>query len=94
MAKASTKAPEQTGAEPKYLRQLIEKKKPVEVKLENGELITGVIEYYDQAFLRVTRENEPNVFIYKDDIKYFYETGADQEETEPPDDADEAEEDE
>lgn len=84
MAKASTKAPDQTGAEPRYLRQLIERKSPVEVKLEDDTVISGVVEYYDQAFIRVTREDEPNLFIFKADIKYLYETG---QEMEPEDGA-------
>ena len=75
MAKASTKAPEQTGAEAKYLRQLIETKQAVEVTLTDGATVQGVIEYYDQAFLRITREGEPNLFIFKDDIKYFHAAG-------------------
>lgn len=70
MAKASTKAPEQTFEEPKYLRQLIEKRTPVDVKLLDNNVFSGVIEYYDLAFLRLTREGEPNLFLYKDQIKY------------------------
>lgn len=70
MAKASTKAPEQTGAEPKYLRQLIEAKTPIQIKLEDDSVVSGTLEYYDVAFLRLTREDAPNLFIFKDDIKY------------------------
>lgn len=70
MAKASTKAPEQTGAEPTYLRKLIEAKTPIDIKLEDDSVVSGTLEYYDVAFLRLTREGAPNLFIFKDDIKY------------------------
>jgi len=41
--------------------------------MESGEEVAGVIEYYDQSFIRLTREGEPNLFIFKHDIKYLYE---------------------
>ena len=33
------------------------------------------IEYYDQSFIRLTRKGEPNLFIFKHDIKYIQEVG-------------------
>ena len=71
----SARAPEQTFEETKYLKQLIEKSTLVRVKLEDGEEVVGVIEYYDQSFIRITRKGEPNLFIFKHDIKYLYEVG-------------------
>jgi host factor-I protein len=68
-----TKAPEQTFEEIKYLKSLIEHHTPIRVKLSNNEEVSGVIEYYDKRFLRVTREGEPNLFIFKHDIKYLVE---------------------
>ena len=75
MSKAKTKAPEQTFEEAKFLRQLIEQRSPVRVKLSNNEEVAGQIEFFDQSFIRLTRDGEPNLFIYKHDIKYIYETG-------------------
>jgi host factor-I protein len=43
------------------------------VKLEDGETVSGVIEYYDVSFIRLTRDGEPNLFIFKHDIKYIQE---------------------
>jgi host factor-I protein len=43
------------------------------VKLSDNEEIRGIVEYYDQRFIRVTREGAPNLFIFKQDIKYLYE---------------------
>ena len=68
-----TKAPEQTFEEIKYLKRLIESHAPIRIKLSNNEEVRGVIEYYDKRFMRVTREGEPNLFIFKHDIKYLAE---------------------
>jgi host factor-I protein len=69
----SARAPEQTFEEAKYLKHLIENATPVRVKLEDGEEVAGTIEYYDQSFIRLTRKGEPNLFIFKHDIKYIQE---------------------
>jgi sRNA-binding regulator protein Hfq len=69
----SSRVEEQTNAEVRYLTRLVQNKVPVLVKLTNDEEIKGWIEYYDRTFIRVTRKNEPNVFIYKDQIKYIVE---------------------
>jgi sRNA-binding regulator protein Hfq len=71
--KAKTKAPEQTFEEVKYLRYLIEKAVPVRIRLSSNEEVTGIIEFYDSNFIRVTRTDAPNLFLYKHDIKYLYE---------------------
>jgi host factor-I protein len=52
---------------------LIEKQTPVRLKLSNDEVIDGIIEYFDQRFIRVTREGAPNLFVFKHDIKYLSE---------------------
>ncbi|HJT88696.1 MAG TPA: RNA chaperone Hfq [Bryobacteraceae bacterium] len=69
----SARAPEQTFEEAKYLKQLIENATPVRVKMADGEEVVGIIEYYDQSFIRLTREGQPNLFIFKHDIKYLTE---------------------
>jgi host factor-I protein len=69
----SARAPEQTFEEAKYLKRLIENATPVRVKLTDGEEVSGTIEYYDQSFIRLTRKDEPNLFIFKHDIKYLTE---------------------
>lgn len=71
----SARAPEHTFEEAKYLKQLIENSTAVRVKLADGEEVSGTIEYYDQSFIRLTREGEPNLFIFKHDIKYIQEVG-------------------
>jgi host factor-I protein len=69
----SARPPEYTLEEIKYLKHLIDGKVPVCVKLSDNEEIRGIVEYYDQRFIRVTREGAPNLFIFKQDIKYLYE---------------------
>jgi host factor-I protein len=73
VSKAKTKAPEQTFEEVKYLRYLIEKAITVRIRLSSNEEVVGVIEFYDANFIRVTRLDAPNLFLYKHDIKYLYE---------------------
>lgn len=68
-----TRAPEHTFEEAKYLKELIEKGTPVRVKMADGEEVVGIVEYYDQSFIRITREGAPNLFIFKHDIKYLQE---------------------
>ena len=38
----------------------------------HGEKLHGVIEWYDKSCLKVNREGEPNLLLYKPNIKYMY----------------------
>lgn len=71
--KSKARAPEQTFAETKYLRQLADSSCRVTVKLSTNEEFTGVVEFFDLNFIRLTRKDGPNLFLYKHDIKYLYE---------------------
>ncbi len=64
-----------THQEAAYLKSLGEKQRPVRIKLLNGEIVRGWIEYYDRRMIRVTRDGAPNLFIYKHDIAYIAEEG-------------------
>ena len=70
---SSTKAPEQTFEEVKYLRHLIDERIPVRVRLSDNQEVQGVVEFYDANFIRITRDDAPNLFLFKHDIKYLYE---------------------
>ena len=72
-SKIKTKPPEQTFEEVKYLRRLIDEEIPVRVRMRNNEEFSGVIEFYDSSFIRLTRPDGPNLFVYKHEIKYLYE---------------------
>ncbi len=65
--------PEQTSEEAAYLKSLGEKQKPVTIKLADGEVVHGWIEYYDKNMVRLTREDQPNLFIFKHEIMYIAE---------------------
>ena len=67
------RAPEQTFEEVRFLKHLIDNEIPVHVRMTSNEEIEGTIEYYDASFIRVTRADGPNLFIFKHDIKYLYE---------------------
>ena len=45
----------------------------VRVKLADNQEIDGVLEFYDEHFIRLTRDGQPNLFLYKHDIKYLFE---------------------
>jgi len=64
---------EDTRQEAAYLKALTEKQRPVRIKLLNGEIVRGWIEYYDRRMVRLTRDGAPNLFIYKHDIAYIAE---------------------
>jgi sRNA-binding regulator protein Hfq len=72
-SKPNSRAPEQTFEEVRYLKHLIDNHIRVRVRLLNNEEVSGTVEYYDQSFIRLTREPEPNLFIFKHEIKYLYE---------------------
>jgi len=62
-----------THQEAPYLRSLIDGLVTVSIKVKGGEEVTGVIEYYDTTFIRLTRQGQPNLFIFKKDIMYLTE---------------------
>src|SRR5688572_17730078 len=69
-------APETTFRETEYIDRLSKSRTPVVVKLTDGEEVRGWIEYYDKDIIRITRETQPNLFIYKTRVKYLYEEPA------------------
>jgi sRNA-binding regulator protein Hfq len=75
-SKPKSKPPDQTFEEVKYLRYLIENEVPVRVRLRSNEEFSGMIEFYDSSFIRLTRADGPNLFIFKHDIKYLCEEEA------------------
>jgi host factor-I protein len=67
--------PDETSEEAAYLKGLGEKQKQVSIKLADGEVVHGWIEYYDRNMVRLTRETGPNLFIFKHEIMYIAEDG-------------------
>jgi sRNA-binding regulator protein Hfq len=67
--------PETTNAENFYYQKQMQGKTPMVIVLRDGEQIHGVIEWYDKTCLKVNRDGEPNLLIYKPAIKYMYKEG-------------------
>ena len=74
-ARHRTKAPPpgETGQEALYLRSLSDRQVIVSVKLRDGETVRGWIEYFDDTMVRLTRDGQPNLFIYKQQIRSIAE---------------------
>lgn len=64
----------ETGQEALYLKSLSERQVPVFLKLRDGEVVGGWIEYFDDMMVRLTREGKPNLFIYKAQIRTITES--------------------
>jgi host factor-I protein len=71
--RSKTPPPGDTGQEALYLRSLSDRQVVVIVKLCDGETVRGWIEYFDDVMLRLTREGQPNLFIYKHQIRSISE---------------------
>ena len=56
----------------------------MQVKLRDGEVVRGWIEYYDKNMIRLTREDAPNLFIFKHEIMYIAEDGGPQKRVKAP----------
>ena len=73
--RAKTPPPGETGQEALYLRSLSDRQITVTVKLRDGETVRGWIEYFDDGMVRLTRQGQPNLFIYKHQIRSIAEAG-------------------
>jgi len=73
-AKRKAHPPFDTHAENYYYLKQMNKKTPMAVVLEGGELVQGYIEWYDRNCIKLNREDAPNLLIYKSRIKYLYKT--------------------
>lgn len=64
--------PDTTNAENFYYVKQMQSKTPMVIVLLDGEELHGIIEWYDKLCLKVTREEGPNLLVYKSYIKYLY----------------------
>ncbi len=71
-AQKKTSPPEQTNAENFYYLKQMQSKTQMTIVLKDGETLKGVIEWYDKCCLKVNRDGEPNLLVYKSNIKYMY----------------------
>ena len=64
--------PDQTNAENFYYVKQMQSKTPMVITLRDGEVLHGYIEWYDKSCLKLNRVDEPNLLLYKSNIKYMY----------------------
>ncbi len=64
--------PDQTNAESFYYIKQMQARTPMVVVLNSGEVIRGVIEWYDRNCIKVHRGSEPNLLIMKGAIRYMH----------------------
>jgi RNA chaperone Hfq len=67
--------PEQTFAESFYFVKQMQARTAVAVILTDGEVLRGILEWYDRDCIKLTRIGNPNVLVYKHAIKYIYKDG-------------------
>jgi host factor-I protein len=70
-----TVPPEQTHAENFYYQKQMQSKTPVVVVLKDGEEIHGLIEWYDKNCIKLVRDGDSNLLIYKAAIRYMFKAG-------------------
>ena len=70
---------EATNAEAFYYLKQMNSQTPMIVVLNDGERLTGHIEWYDRNCLKVHREDGPNLLLFKHCVKYIYKAEDDSE---------------
>src|SRR5579862_280060 len=70
-----TAPPEQTNAENFYYQKQMQSKTPMVIVLGDGEEIRGMIEWYDKSCVKIARNGQSHLLIYKPAIKYMYKEG-------------------
>jgi host factor-I protein len=75
MGGKKTPPPEQTNAENFYYQKQMQAHTPMVIVLRDGEELHGTIEWYDKACLKLNRNGQPNIMVYKPAIKYMFKEG-------------------
>ncbi|HHF42259.1 MAG: hypothetical protein DRI99_03230 [Candidatus Aminicenantes bacterium] len=70
--KKKSHPPYDTHAENYYYLKQMHKKTPMAVVLVDGEVVEGHIEWYDRNCIKLHRQDQPNLLIFKRNIKYLY----------------------
>jgi len=66
---------EQTNAENFYYQKQMQTKTPMVIVLRDGEEVHGYIEWYDKNCIKLNRNGNANLMIYKPAIKYMFKEG-------------------
>ena len=68
---------DQTKAESLYYLKQMQNKTPMVVVLNDGLQPRGIIEWYDRNCIKVNRETEPNLLVFKHCIRYMHKENED-----------------
>jgi host factor-I protein len=71
-AKKRQSPPEQTNAEVFYYLKQMSSKTTMVIVMTDGDVLEGVIEWYDRHCIKINRINAPNLLVPKRNIKYMY----------------------
>jgi sRNA-binding regulator protein Hfq len=64
--------PEQTDVESFYYLKQMGARTPMVIVLTTGEVLYGVIEWYDQQCIKLNRVGKPNLLVMKKAIRYLH----------------------
>lgn len=64
--------PTETYAETYYYKKQMDSRTDMIIILQDGEEITGKIEWYDLGAIKIDRADEPKILLLKHNIKYMY----------------------
>jgi host factor-I protein len=68
---------EQTNAESFYYLKQMQNRTPMVVVFQDGQELRGIIEWYDKSCIKVNRDAEPNLLVFKHAIRYMYKENED-----------------
>ena len=63
---------EQTNAESFYYLKQMQNKTQMVVVMLDGQELHGIIEWYDKNCIKVNRDADPNLLVFKHAIRYMY----------------------
>lgn len=72
--KAPPEATERTHAEDFYYQKQMAARTLMKVFLKNGEVVQGVIEWYDRECIKLSRNGKPSLLLYKPGIRYMHKS--------------------
>jgi host factor-I protein len=72
--KASPNAIEQTHAEDFYYQKQMAAKTLMTVALKSGEVVQGVVEWYDRNCIKLSRVGKPHLLLYKPGIRFMHKS--------------------
>ena len=65
---------ERTHAEDFYYQKQMASKTVMSIFLKNGEVVQGVIEWYDRDCIKISRPGKANLLLYKPGIRYMHKS--------------------